>query len=354
MHISSYNEAILNCRFCFMCRHLSAIGNVRFTEVDTPRIRAAMLYGLRTGTNSLDDEDFVEALYRQDLSACCVHHCVNHYDENGLALAARADVVEAGKAPEAVKKLAAKFLKSVGWKAEGPSSSTAAGGKKGDVAWFLDETTAADKDVVAAAKKLFAAAKVSPKVIKGGSIGKALKVLGYLAEAKAAAEKFAAFLKSEGVKTLVVSNPAAFDALTRDYAEFGVKLPCKVLCFSGFLNQAKVKFAKKAGEIFYLADDFMRNYDACTCPETLLKTLKAVNKPFGTNDEETYCCGEGAVVLDKLHPELVKALAEYVAARADDPKKDKLVVLSAYTKKALVKYGKLNVVTMEEFAASCL
>ena len=94
MHIDKFEEAIMNCRFCFMCRHLSAIGNVRFTEVDTPRIRAAMLYGLRTGTNSFDDADFVEALYRQDLSACCVHHCVNHYDENGLALAARADVVD--------------------------------------------------------------------------------------------------------------------------------------------------------------------------------------------------------------------------------------------------------------------
>ena len=344
MHIDKYEEAMMNCRFCFMCRHLSTIGQVRCTEVDTPRIRAAMLYGLKTGTNSFDDSDFVDALYRQELSACCTHHCVNHYDENGLALAARADVVEAGKQPEVVKKLAAKFAKTLAWKAEG----------KGDVAWFLDETTAEDTAVAAAAKKLFAAAKVAPKVITGGSIGKVFKVLGYLPEAKDAAEKFAAFLNAEGVKTLVVSNPAAFDALTKDYAEFGVKLPCKVLCFSSFLLQAKVKFAKKAGELYYLADDFMRNYDGCECPEKLLKELKAVNKPFGTNDEESYCCGEGAVVLDKIDPKLVKALAEYVAARADDPKKDKIVVLSAYTKKYLKKYGKRNVVTMEELAASCL
>ena len=344
MNIDKYNEAIMNCRFCFMCRHLSAIGNVRFTEVDTPRIRAAMLYGLRTGTNSFDDEDFVDALYRQDLSACCVHHCVNHYDENGLALAARADVVEAGKAPEAVKKLAAKFVKSVGWKAEGT----------GDVAWFLDETTAADKAVVAAAKKLFAAAKVSPKIITGGSIGKALKVLGFLPEAKAAAEQFAAFLKAEGVKTLLVSNPAAASALKQDYPEFCVKLPCEVKCVAGFVVQSKVKFAKAAGEVYALADDFLRNYVGCGCMDKLLAAVKAVNKPFGTNDEETYCCGEGAIVLDKLHPELVKKLAEYVAARADDPKKDKIVVASAYTKRVLVKYGKLNVVTLEELAASCL
>ena len=344
MHIDKFEDAIMNCRFCFMCRHLSAIGNVRFTEVDTPRIRAAMLYGLRTGTNSFDDEDFVDALYRQDLSACCVHHCVNHYDENGLALAARADVVEAGKQPEVVKKLAAKFVKSVGWKAEGA----------GDVAWFLDETTAADKAVVAATKKLFAAAKVSPKIITGGSIGKALKVLGFLPEAKAAAEQFAAFLKAEGVKTLLVSNPAAASALKQDYPEFGVKLPCEVKCVAGFVVQSKVKFAKAAGEVYALADDFLRNYLGCGCMDKLLAAVKAVNKPFGTNDEETYCCGEGAIVLDKLHPELVKKLAEYVAARADDPKKDKIVVASAYVKRVLVKYGKLNIVTLEELAASCL
>ena len=344
MHIDKYEEAIMNCRFCFMCRHLSAIGNVRFTEVDTPRIRAAMIYGLRTGTNSFDDEDFVEALYRQDLSACCVHHCVNHYDENGLALAARADVVEAGKEPEAVKRLAAKFAKSVGWTAEG----------KGDVAWFLDETTASDKAAVAATKKLFAAAKVTPKVITGGSIGKVLKVLGYLPEANAAAEKFAAFLKAEGVKTLVVSSPAAMNAFKQDYPVFGVKLPCEVKCVCGLALGAKVKFRKTAGEVYALADDFRRNYEGCKCMEKTLAALKAVNKPFGTNDEETYNCGEGAVVLDRLHPELVKALAEYVAARADDPKKDKIVVGSVYAKKALVKYGKLKAITLEELAASCL
>jgi Fe-S oxidoreductase len=344
MHIDKFEDAIMNCRFCFMCRHLSAIGNVRFTEVDTPRIRAAMMYGLRTGTNSFDDEDFIDALYRQDLSACCRYHCVNHFDETGLALAARADVVEAGKAPAAVAKLAAKYVKSVGWEVEG----------KGDVAWYVDETTASDKSAVAAARKIFAAAGVSPKVITGASIGKELKVLGYVNEAKAVAEQFAALLKAEGVATLVVSSPAAANALKQDYPEFGIKLGCAVKTICGFAMAKKVKFSKKAGEVYVLADDFMRNYDGCTCMEDTIAALKATVKPFGTNDEETYNCGEGAVVLDKLHPELVKALAQYVAERADDPKKDKFVVGSVYTKKALVKYGRLNAVTIEEFAASYL
>ena len=344
MNISRFEDAILNCRFCFMCRHLSAIGNVRFTEADTPRVRAAMLYGLRTGTNSFDDTDFVEALYRQDLSACCVRHCVNHFDENGLALAARADVVAAGKAPEKVAALAAELAATSSWKAVG----------NGDLAWFLDATTASDKDAVAAAKALFAAAKATPRTITGGCIGKALKVLGYLDEAKAAAEKFAAFLAKAGVKTLVVSNPAAYDALTKDYPAFGVKLPCKVLHITEFALQAKLTFEWKLSEpVYALADDFLRNYDDLAAPAKLLKALKAKTKPFGTNDEETYNCGEGAVVLDRLHPELVEALAKYVAARADDPANDTLVVGSVYAKRALRKAG-LKAVTLEELAASCL
>ena len=40
--------------------------------------------------------------------------------------------------------------------------------------------------------------------------------------------------------------------------------------------------------------------------------------------------------------------------RADDPKKDRIVVLSAYVKKVLAKYGRLNVQTIEELAAGCL
>ena len=346
MHIEKYNDAILNCRFCFMCRHLSAIGNVRHTEADTPRVRAAMLYGLRTGTNSFDDTDFVDALYRQDLSACCVRHCVNHFDENGLALAARADVVEAGKEPDSVRKLAAvyrRLLEKVEWKFEG----------KGDVAFLLDGTTAADKNVTRAVEKLFKAAKMSPVWIAGGPIGKVFKVLGYLPEAKAAAEKFAASLKEAGVKTLVVSNPAAYDALVRDYADFGVKLPCKVLHVTQWILGAKLKFAKKPGAVYPIADDFLRNYDGLDAPEKLLKALGAECRPFGTNDEETYNCGEGAVVLDRLNPELVADLARYVADRADDPKKDTLVVGSVYAKRALCAAG-LRARTFEEIAAACL
>ena len=344
MHINDFEEAIMNCRFCFMCRHLSTIGQVRCTEVDTPRVRAAMLYGLRTGTNSFDDSDFVDALYRQDLSGSCRRNCVNGYDEVGLSIAARQDVVEAGKAPAKVVKLAKKLAASSAWKAAG----------KGKVAIFIDETTAADAAEVAALRKLMAKAAGDYVVITGGAIGKSLKVLGYESEAKAAAEKFTAFVNGLDVSEIVFPNPAAYDFALADLKAFGLKLNAKVFCLAKYLLEKKVKFAKKAGELYYLADDFMRNYVGCECPEKLLNALGAVNRPFGTNDEESYNCGEGAIVLDKLEPKLVKLLAEYVAARADDPKKDQIVTLGVYAKTQLAKYGKLNVKTLAEIAAACL
>ena len=303
-----------------------------------------MLYGLRTGTNSFDDEDFVEAMYRCDLSGSCRRNCVNGYDEVGLAIAARADIVEAGKAPAKVQKLAKKLASSCEWKASG----------KGKVALFLDQTTAADKDEVAALQNLMKKACGDYVTITGGAIGKALKVLGYVEDALEAANAFAAFLNGLDVDAVVCPNPAAYDFLVSDLKEMGLKIKAKPYCTAKFFLEKKVKFAKKAGELYYLADDFMRNYQKCDCPEKLLKALGADEKFFGTNDEETYNCGEGAIVLDQLDPKLVKLLAEYVAERADDPKKDQIVTLGVYAKTQLKKYGKLNVKTLNEVAAACL
>ena len=82
--------------------------------------------------------------------------------------------------------------------------------------------------------------------------------------------------------------------------------------------------------------------------------MKAEIVPFGTNNEESYTCGEGAVVLPKIDEKLVEKLAKYIEARADNPAKDVIVVASPYTKLCLEKYTALNVKTLEELAAGCL
>lgn len=341
MNIDKYTDAIKNCRFCFMCRHLSGIGNVMFTEADTPRVRAAMIYGVTMHPEQLANKDFIDTLYRSDLSAACRYHCVSHFDENGLNIAARTDVVQAGFAPEYVKNIAAELKKSEKWTVKG----------SGDVLYFEDSYTEEAKTVAKAFDKIMKKAKVPYQTVTGGCIGKALKILGFPTEAKAAAEKFAKVVKDSKAKILVVSNPAAYDALANDYKEFGINLSAKVMHTSEYLRSLKLKF-KKAGEVYYLESDFLKNYnDNYKFPRALLADMKAEIKPFGTNNEESYTCGEGAVVLPKICEGIVEKLAKYIEERADDPAKDVIVVASPYTKIFLSKYTKLNVKTLEELAA---
>ncbi len=345
MNIDKFTDAIKNCRFCFMCRHLSAIGNVTFTEADTPRIRAAMIYGLKAHPEWLKNPDFIDTIYRSDLSAACRFHCVSHFDENGLNLAMRADIVEAGLAPDYVRAIVSDLVKTEKWSVKGT----------GKVLWFEDMYTAEAKDVAKSFDKVMKANRTAYRTVTGGCIGKALKVLGFVRESKAAAKKFAGFINRLGAETLVVSNPAAYDALVNDFREFGIRLEPKVMHSSEFFTANKFRFSKKAGTVYYLESDFLKNYNAeLPFPKQLLESMKAKLVQFGTNNEESYTCGEGAVVLPKISAEIVEKLAKYIEERADNPKKDVIAVASPYTKIQLGKFTSLNVKTLEELAAENL
>ena len=70
-------------------------------------------------------------------------------------------------------------------------------------------------------------------------------------------------------------------------------------------------------------------------------------KPFGTNSEESYGAGEGAVVFDRLNPELTEKLCGRIHSLADDTSAIH-VVASSYTKAVLRKHHPdFNVITIE-------
>lgn len=345
MNIDKFLDTIINCRFCFMCRHLSGTGNVTFTEADTPRIRAALLYGVTLHPELLKNADLIDTMYRSDLSCACTRHCVSHYEETRLVLAARADIVAAKCAPEPVTTLAAGLVKSAQWSVSG----------SGNAIWFEDPVSAATPSVGQAFAKLAKAAKVEYQTVTGGCIGKALRVLGMVKEAKKVAAEFGKFVNALEADTLVVSSPAAYDALVNDFKEYGVKIKAKVMHTSEFFLHCKLKLKKQPVAVYYLESDFLRNYNpGYEYPHRLLEALGVKVKPFGTNDEESYSCGEGAVLLPSLNSKLVEKLAKYVEARADNPQSDLIVVASPYTKAELGKYTSLKVKTLEELAAQAL
>lgn len=338
MNIDKYIETIKACRFCFMCRHLSAVGNVTFTEADTPRVRASMLYGVTMFPERLTSDDLVKTMYRSDLSACCRRNCVNHYEENALNLAYRADLVEAGAVPENIKAIAAELKKMPAWSVSG----------KGDVVYVADNYS-----IQAGAAAAFAKLAGEVQTVQGGSCGKGLWVLGFHDEARKMAQAFVEVLEGTGASTVVVSHTGIYDLLVNTLSEMGLSLKAKVMHSSEYLSG--IRTAKKLGKVYYLESDFLRNYNNdYPFPKAVLEANGAVLQLFGTNDEESYSCGEGALLLDKIESELVEKLAKYIEARADDSSRDVIAVASPYTKVQLKKYTSLNVKTIEELLADAL
>ena len=309
-----------------MCRHLATVGNVTFKEADIPRGRALILDKVRMDKENLKNQDYIDTMYKCALSASCRYHCVSHYDETGLVLAVRQDIVESGLAPEKVKALAAE-LKKAAFTVEG----------EGNILYYIDPYSENADAFTRLAGKC--------KIIKGGDIGKALKVLGFVKEAAEVAAKFKAAVKASGCKTVVTSCPASYDALKNDFPINDIK----VMHSSEYLLKQGLK-PENSGKAYYLDSDFLKNYnDNMSAPRELLESLGYELRAFGANSEESYGVGEGAVVYDKLNPKLAEKLCHRILELTDNPEDDVLITASPYTKYALNKYTpKLKVLSLEQ------
>ena len=318
MNIEKYLEVINACRFCFMCRHLATLGNVTFKEADTPRGRALILDKARMNKSNLSNPDYINTIYEATLSAACRFHCVSHYDEAGLLLAARRDIVEAGLAPEKVKAMAEE-LKQVDFKVSGES----------DVLYYIDMYSDTSD------------APAGCKTISGGDTGKALETLGFVDEAAKVFAQFKTAVEKSGCSVLVVSCPASYDML-KDKLD-GIK----VMHSSEYLLKKDLPKVNVAA--YYLDSDYLKNYVDLDAPRKLLGKCGYALKPFGSNQEESYAAGEGAVIYDKLNPELAEKLCDRIVELADNPADDLLITSSPYTKSVLKKFApQLNVISLEK------
>lgn len=315
MNIDKYLDVINACRFCFMCRHLPPLGNVTFKEADTPRGRALILDKVRMDKANLAVPDYIKTIYEAPLSAACRKHCVSSYDESGLLLAARKDIVEAGLAPECVIEIAAK-LGEADFKVSGD----------GNVLYYVDMYSD-ESD-----------APADCKTISGGDTGKALEVLGFANEATEVFDKFKSAVAASDCKTVVTSCPASYDMMKDNLDSV------KVMHSSEYLEPKA-----GSGKIYYLDSDFLKNYCDLAAPRELLEKCGYELVQFGTNPEESYSAGEGAVVYDKLYPGLTAKLCARIVELADAPANDVLVTASPYTKAVLKQYApQLNVMLLDE------
>lgn len=350
MHIQSQLDTINACRFCFMCRHLDTTANVTFREADIPRGRALILDRVRMNPEQLANPDYIRTMYDCALSAACRTHCVSHYDETGLVLAARRDIVAAGLAPTDVRPLAESLV---------AESATELSDGTGDVLYV--ETTAymaGQPEIAAAFAKAMAAAGIAFRTLRVNDTGKALAVLGFTDKASDAAKPVWDAIAASGCSTLITSCPAAFDALKSDCADLGAALDGLDVQHASSYLLSLVKTGQltppAAGrEATYIDSDFLRNYNNISDePRELLIACGYALKRFGTNPEESYALGEGAVVLDRLRPDLTQLMRKHFVELMDSPD-DLIITASPYTRHVLSKLDgqPVRAISIEEAVA---
>jgi len=206
-------------------------------------------------------------------------------DEGDWDRPARADVVEAGAAPEFVKAIEANVKKSgnvYGVKDEaGPVA-------KADVLYIVDDTTRAKTPEIAeAVKKVLKAQGVNFAVLAKGTDGWGLYDLGLWKLAEEKAKEFAGFIKERGAKTVVANCPAVVYALRVWYPSLGIKLGAEVLHHTEYFAKLGVT-GKFAGKVTFHDPSYLARYlEVVDAPREVLKKVQGLElvECFFTKDK---------------------------------------------------------------------
>ncbi len=216
-----FEEYLLGCRFCPMCKPASDTLNSTFIESLSTRARAMIIWRVLNGERDYTPKE-AELLYRTNLDGVSEAFCVDHYPVSDYLLAAREDIVTSGVVPPPVKRILDREYKTEI-------------APKGEVILFA-EGVELDFDR-AWAKAAELGNKIDAGII-GAYTGYVPYVLGSRDKAVAEARSFIDTLVGAGVTTLVAPGPESYYTFTKLYQGLGVDLPVEVipltrLLFSG-------------------------------------------------------------------------------------------------------------------------
>jgi Fe-S oxidoreductase len=205
------------CRFCWMCRHVCPVGHVTRRETLTPHGWALTIASVRRGLLQWN-ADTVDALYACADCGMCRTHCVTDQPLPEAIVAARAEVVASGLAPQTVYNIG-KTLEERG-SAYGAIEADE-GTARGPIGLYVNDAVAAcGPGSASAARRLLAAAGIDTvPVAVGRSNGLVASALGLLDTAARLGQALLRAVETAGCRELMVLSPGDRFAFEHVYPE---------------------------------------------------------------------------------------------------------------------------------------
>jgi len=212
-HLEAHKRALYELRFSPMCKPATEVANLTQLESHTVRARTMMLWRIAWGIIDWGPRE-AELLYESTLDSISCAFDVFHYPIHQYMLDARADIWEAGLAPENVKQAVGRDAASEA--GDCPESDILL--LAGEVAQLGDDALLGPMEAALRAAAVDSATWVAPT----GALSYAL---GAWDVAEAQARRVADGIHGGGARTVIADGPETAWALTRIYAALGIEMP---------------------------------------------------------------------------------------------------------------------------------
>ena len=256
------------CRFCWMCHHISPVGNATGQERNTARARALGIS--LVNREAIDLSEIMDNIYECATCGGCVSVCVTGWDPVMFTKETRLQAALEGKLPEYIGALVDNCLETGNayGKTEIDADLKKAISAHKDATDTLlllgTDATYMAPDQAVKAIKVLEKANVSFTVAEGAQdTGAQLDFLiGAANETKEQMAKTAALMN--GYKTVVVYDPADAKAIKQTYKEYGIEVTADVVTYTSFvadlLRNGKLD-AKNSGKAVVFQDPYQLSRD---------------------------------------------------------------------------------------------
>jgi len=325
-----------------MCRHVCTTHIVTRDEADTPNDRCAVAYRALQRGYFLEEE--VPYMFEKcAVCGLCLEWCETHWDAGEVMVAARADIVAQGLAPQSAVALNQNIValgNPYGRAREERFAPVAdliqSLPDQAETLYFVGcDTLYRQPEIATAAMKVMQAAGVDFTVLKEGEgcCGEPQRLLGFWDAARETARQNVAAIAHSGAKRVVFTCPSCLKVVKQFYPEWGVSLPegVELLHMTEFLQQLLAEgkitpFREVAKRVTYHDPcDLGRRLGIYDAPRAVIQALPGVEfTELQLSRSKSKCCGAGGG-LEATNPGLVIEASKGVIQMARDVAAEVLV-----------------------------